>query len=126
MTETPVKADIQRKTQLQPKTQAQTMTVLVAFDPGLLKKLEAELAQHLGPIAAVVVRNAAKKAPTQADLVRILSEEISDAEARGRFEKKFSDISRPNSQLASGWGRSRLTEPATALSARRFPIEALA
>ncbi len=121
----PLKADIQPKTQVQPKTQAQTMTVLVAFDPSLLKKVEAELAQHLGPIAAVVVRNAAKKAPTQADLVRILSEEISDAEARGRFEKKFSDISRPNSQLASGGGRSRLTEPATALAASRFPIEVL-
>ncbi len=125
ITQTPVKADIQPKTQLQPKTQAQTMTVLVAFDPGLLKKLEAELAQHLGPIAPVVVRNAAKKAPAQADLVRILAEEISDAEARGRFEKRFSDISRPTSQPIAGGSRSRLTEPATALAASRFPIEVL-
>src|SRR5678816_514197 len=49
---------------------------VLTFDPALLKKLETALAQHLGPIAPVVVKNAAKKAATQADLVQLVAQEI--------------------------------------------------
>ena len=113
------------KTPAPAKTQAQPKSVL-AFDPALLKKLESTLAQDLGPIASVVVRNAAKKvatqtAATQADLVQALAQEIDDTAARAAFEKKFSDASRPLSQPPSGLRSG----PATALAASRFPLEVL-
>jgi serine/threonine protein kinase len=108
-------------TKLQPRIPKAETTVLVAFEPALLKKLEGELAQHLGPIAAVVVKNAAKKAGSQAELVMSLAAEIADAAPRAVFERKFLDISQP----VSG-GRTQLAaEPATALAASRFPMEVL-
>lgn len=105
------------KTQLLPKTQ----TVL-AFEPALLKKLESELAHHLGPIASVVVRNAARKAPTQAELIQIIAADITDVGVKSAFERKFSDSSRPTSQPLSG----PRTDPATSQAASRFPLEVLA
>ncbi len=96
-----------------------------AFDPALLKDLETELAQHLGPIAGVVVRKTAKKAATQAELIPLLAAEISDPAARAKFEKRFSDASRPASQPLSQPGGSPLTNPPTALAASRFPLTVL-
>lgn len=95
----------------------------LAHDPVLLKKLEEELAQHLGPIAPVVVRNAAKKARTQAELVPLLAAEIGDDRARATFEKTFVEVSRPSSQPRSG--PTTRTNVATALAASRFPLEVL-
>ena len=92
----------------------------LTFDAALLKKLETALALHLGPIAPVVVRNAARKAATQADLVQMVAQEISDDDAKTAFEKKFSDISRPASQPTS-----TRSNPPTALAASRFPLEVL-
>ncbi|HEU5176988.1 MAG TPA: serine/threonine-protein kinase [Burkholderiales bacterium] len=94
----------------------------LTFDPALLKKLETALAQHLGPIAPVVVRNAAKQATDQADLVQRVAQEIAEEPAKAAFEKKFSDISRPASQPAS----ATRSNPPTALAAARFPLEVLA
>jgi serine/threonine protein kinase len=113
--------------QPQPATQVaappvQAATTL-AHDPLLLKKLEAELAQHLGPIAPVVVRNATKKARTQAELIPLLSAEIADERARAAFEKTFVEVSRPSSQPKSG--PSSPTSVPTALAAGRFPLEVL-
>ena len=48
------------KTQMLPKASTRAAPTRAAFDPALLKNLESELAQHLGPIANLVVRNAAK------------------------------------------------------------------
>ena len=73
----------------------------MAFDPALLKELEAALAQHLGPMARVAVHDAAKTAPTLEELVRLLAWEIPDA-AKAAFQKKFSDVSWVRSQPASG------------------------
>jgi serine/threonine protein kinase len=93
----------------------------VAFDPTLLKDLEAALAQHLGPIASVVVKKAAKKAATQAELIPLLAAEIGDPATRTAFERRFSDASRPASQpLSQG-----LTNPPTGLAAARFPLPVL-
>jgi serine/threonine protein kinase len=102
------------------KTLALPKSVL-AFDPALLKKLESALAQDLGPIASVVVRNAAKKAQSQVELVQLVAQEIDDTAARAAFEKKFSDASRPLSQPPSG----PRSGPATALAASRFPLDVL-
>jgi len=93
----------------------------VAFDPALLARLETDLAQHLGPISKVVVRNAAKKAREQAELIPLLAAEISDAEERAGFERRFSEVSRPTSQPSSGGS----SNPATALAASRFPLDVL-
>jgi len=95
------------------------------FDPGMLQKLETELAQHLGPIANVMVRKIAKKARDLPELVRLLAGEIGDDAPRTKFEKKFSDASRPVSQPASRSGASQLTNVATELAASRFPMEVL-
>ena len=110
------------KTQVLPKTPAQPKAA-PTFDPALLKKLEEALAQHLGPVAAVVVKKAVKKAATQAELAQSLAQEISDPEARSVFEKKFSEISRPATQPPSG--PRTTTDPATAVAAGRFPLEVL-
>jgi len=111
-----------KKTQAQ-KTVPQS-TIPATFDPSLLKRLEAELAQHLGPIAPAVVRNAAKKAATQEELVQMLAADISASIPRAAFQRKFSEISRPPSQPApratSGSGA-----PPTTVVTSRFTQEVL-
>jgi serine/threonine protein kinase len=94
-----------------------------AFDPALLKRLESALAQHAGPIAPVVVRNAAKKAKTQPELVALVAFEIENPATRAAFEKAFSEASRPPSQPLSS--PRTTTDPATAAAISRFPAEVL-
>ena len=95
----------------------------LAFDPALLKRLESALAQHAGPIAPVVVRNAAKKAKTTPELVALVAFEIENPATRAAFEKAFSEASRPPSQPPSS-PRTR-TDPASAAAISRFPAEVL-
>jgi serine/threonine protein kinase len=95
----------------------------LAFDPALLKRLETALAQHAGPIAPVVVRNAAKKAKSQPELIQLVAAEIGDARTRTTFEKAFSEDSRPPSQPPGG--PKTMTDPATAAAVSRFPAEVL-
>jgi serine/threonine protein kinase len=96
---------------------------VLAFDPALLKRLESALAQHAGPIAPVVVKNAAKKARAQPELISLVAAEIGDPAARAAFEKAFSEDSRPASQPPSS--PKTTLDPATALAAARFPLEVL-
>src|SRR5260221_7565599 len=70
----------------------------VAFDPALIAKLETDRAQHLGPIAKVVVRNAAKKARADAELIPLLAAEIADPGELAGFGRRFSVSSRPTPQ----------------------------
>jgi serine/threonine protein kinase len=67
-----------------------TLPTGVAFDRETLKKIEGELAKHIGPIAPVVIRAAAKKTYTVAGLAEIVSADIADDKARVAFVKKFS------------------------------------
>jgi serine/threonine protein kinase len=92
------------------------------FDAALLKRLEAALAQHAGPIAPVVVRNAARRAKTQTELIQLVAAEIGDPRTRAALEKAFSDDSRPASQPPSGKTRA---DPSTAKAASRFSAEVL-
>ena len=92
-----------------------------AFDPALLKELEAALAPHVGPIARVAVHDAANTAGTVAELVRLLAWEIPDA-AKAAFLKKFSDVSWVRSQPAGG----PPSGPATDRVAAHFSLEVLA
>ncbi len=113
----------QPKTQVQ-KTQLQPTTIPATFDPTLLKRLEAELAQHLGPIAPAVVRNAAKKAATQEQLVQMLAADISASIPRAAFQRQFSEISRPLSQPPAP-ATSGSAAPPTVLATSRFTQEVL-
>jgi serine/threonine protein kinase len=82
---------------------ATTLPTGVAFDRETLKKVETELAKHIGPIAPVVIRAAAKKTYTVAGLAEIVSADIADDRVRAAFIKRFSgDKSTPtgNSALA--------------------------
>ena len=67
-----------------------TLPTGVAFDRETLKKVETELAKHIGPIAPVVVRAASKKTYTVAGLAEIVSVDIADEKERAAFVKKFS------------------------------------
>jgi serine/threonine protein kinase len=61
----------------------------IVLDREQLKRVEAELSRHVGPIAAVVVRNAAKKAVSIAALVDAVAREIESDADRRAFVKKF-------------------------------------
>jgi serine/threonine protein kinase len=67
--------------------QVGTQTAL-AFDAAVVKALAADLAAHLGPVAAIVVRSAAKKALDLGALVNTLANDIADPVARADFVRK--------------------------------------
>ena len=79
------------KTVLAPQPSSGGMTGLtgVVLDRDLVKKVEAEMARHIGPISAVVVRNAAKKALSIPALAEAVAGEIPDEKARAAFIRKF-------------------------------------
>ena len=70
----------------------------VHFDAKFLDQVERELAQHVGPIAPVMVKKAAKKAQDPAQLVQILAADITHNGLRLKFERRFADASRPVSR----------------------------
>jgi serine/threonine-protein kinase len=56
------------------------------FGEKLLKTVEHELALHIGPLARILVKRAAKDAKNAADLASRLSENIPDETGRRAFE----------------------------------------
>jgi hypothetical protein len=93
-----------------------------AFSAETLDMLAKEIAQHLGPIANVVVKNAAKKAATYPALVQALAAEVPEGAARAQFEKRYGERSQPPSRPPE---TQRAGDPATALAQARFPAEIL-
>jgi serine/threonine protein kinase len=92
-------------------SQPTTLPTGVVFDRETLKRIENELAKHIGPIAPVVVRTAAKKTYTIAGLADLVSADIGDDKARAAFVKKFSgDKSAPTGDPA----RAAHSAPASA------------
>jgi len=75
----------------QPQSQPGTMAEFtgLALDRGELKRVEAELAQRIGPIAAMIVRNAAKTALSIEALAQVVAKEIDDEKERAAFLRKF-------------------------------------
>jgi TIR domain len=55
------------------------------LDPAVLARITMELTHYIGPIAEVVVRRAAKKCATVADLRRMVAEEIETSAERTQF-----------------------------------------
>jgi serine/threonine protein kinase len=98
------------------------------FERDFLRQVEGELAQHLGPIAPVMVRNAAKKAQNASELVHLLAADITHDGIRVKFERRFADsssrpVSRP--QPSPPQPSSKTAQPLTAAAAVRFPPEVL-
>jgi hypothetical protein len=92
----------------------------IALDREQVKRIEAELARHIGPIAAVVVRKAAKQASSIADLVDAAAGEIEDDKARAAFIRKFA------AGDASGRVASQpVSAPRDAAISQKFPAEVL-
>ncbi len=63
------------------------------FDPALLERAEAELAQHIGAVAKAVVRRAAAKARSETELFALLAEQIDDPVGRKAFIRKAMSVS---------------------------------
>ncbi|MDO9072288.1 MAG: serine/threonine-protein kinase [Rubrivivax sp.] len=57
------------------------------WDPGVLAQVEAALARHVGPLASVMVRRAARECHDMPALVARLGEQITQATARDAFLK---------------------------------------
>ena len=79
-------------TVLQPRTDAPGMppptSTTVVFDPAALQAMASDLAAHLGPVANIVVKSAARKVATLQQLVDALAPDIADGAARADFVKK--------------------------------------
>lgn len=79
-------------TVLQPRTgaaSAQPKTGgIQPFDPVALRAMAADLATHLGPVASIVVKSAARKSGTLQQLVEALASDIADVTTRADFVRK--------------------------------------
>ena len=81
----------------------------VVFDRDLLMRVQTELAPHVGPIAATMIKRAATKSSTVTDLVAMLASDIADDAARSAFIRTFgNEDSAPTSQLAPPASPSRI------------------
>jgi serine/threonine-protein kinase len=63
-------------------------TAPTPFEPEFLAAVETELANHLGPLAGVLVRKSAAKARDRAELFLLLSDHIANADQRRAFIRK--------------------------------------
>jgi serine/threonine protein kinase len=92
-----------------------TLPTGVTFDRDTLRKIEAELAKYIGPIASVVIRTAAKKTYTIAGLAEMVSADIADDRERAAFVRRFSgDKSAPTGDpTRAGTTRHQSAPPAS-------------
>ena len=91
-----------------------------AFDAGFLRQVEGELAQHVGPIAPVMVRNAARKAASPMELVQLLAADITHDDLRMKFERRFADNSRPVSRPPPKTAENRFSPEVLERAERRL------
>ncbi|HTD92087.1 MAG TPA: serine/threonine-protein kinase, partial [Burkholderiales bacterium] len=71
-----------------------TTAMTGSFEPDLIKRIEMEAARVLGPIAPVIVRKAARKATTLAELCKSVAQEFEDETTRAAFLRKFANDGR--------------------------------
>jgi serine/threonine protein kinase len=110
--------------ELEPATQKTTPQAQTHFEAAFLQELEVTLAQHIGPVAPAVVRNAAKKAQSQGELVQMLAADITHDGTRQTFERRFADASRPAASPLASIPTTR-TGPSANAAAQRFSAEVL-
>lgn len=60
----------------------------MVWEPEVLEQARQDLAAHIGPMARLLVAQAAAKTQTRADLYRLLAAEISSRPAREEFLKR--------------------------------------
>lgn len=91
----------------------------VVLDREVLKRIETELTRHIGPIAPVAVRSAAKKALSVSQLVEMVARDIDDDAVRAQFLKRFAnaDNSAPVSRPS---GPTTTSQVPTMLAEKRF------
>ena len=103
------------------KTGMTTIAVLGGFDPQVLKRIEVEAALNLGPIAPVIVRNAARKSATLAELCGIVAQDIEDGKARAAFLGKFANMERTSPPAAEPRTQTAASIPAQTSVAKFAP-----
>ncbi len=92
-------------------TPAQTSRPITnEFDADALRRLAADLAAHLGPVANIVVKSAAKKANTMEQLVNALAGDIADGTARADFVRKHAPAPDHSSRPTSDRVRSNVSD----------------
>jgi hypothetical protein len=94
------------------------------FDSDTLKKIATGLAAEVGPIASTVVKAAAKKATTLAQLVETVAAEIQEPAARAAFVKTFA--AGEKSAPTGNPGQTRAQTAAVSSSLSRFDAATLA
>ena len=111
---------------VQPVSSSTSMPTGGALDRDMLKQIEAELVKHIGPVAPAVIRSAAKKVVSIAQLAEAVAKDIEDETARAKFLRRYSagEKSRPSGEISRPSGPSQ-TVP-TALAAQRFDLKVLA
>jgi serine/threonine protein kinase len=115
-----------------PVSTPNSTTSNVLFDKDWLKRVEQEVAAHIGPIATVVVKNAARQAAGVPALIEALATELPEGEARTRFMRKYAGDAAtepPHEQTQLIGGLTSLTalsgEPLGATVLQRFSAEVL-
>jgi hypothetical protein len=68
-----------------PVVDAKPAVTATSIERSVLDRVSRELAAHIGPIAEVVVKRAAKRCSTVTDLCEMVAQEIEDAPAQARF-----------------------------------------
>jgi serine/threonine protein kinase len=91
------------------------------FESDLVRRIESEAARVLGPIASVIVRNAARKATTVSELCLAVAQHIDDDGARAAFQRKFTQQARTGPPTHS---RSGTPSPSSSISTK-FSAEIL-
>jgi serine/threonine-protein kinase len=91
------------------------------WDPSVLKEVEASLARHVGPLAGVLVRRAARECADLPSLYARLAEQVTDPRSRTAFLERATAITtiKPDSSAAAARpattggiaGGAPLTEP---------------
>ena len=89
------------------------------LDAVQLKEIESELAKRIGPLAAMLVRKAAKNNNSIEGVIKAVAGEIDDDEERSAFTQRLKERIRPPSSQAL---RGDRTEIATQLAATRFDV----
>ena len=100
-----------------PTTIRSQHTMTTGFDSATLKAIAADLTAHLGPVAGIVVKSAAKKSIHLDQLVRSLAEDIADGVARADFIRKHA----PAGSSPAAGDRARPSNRSEALPTGLYP-----
>lgn len=99
----------------------------MALDREILKKVEAELMKHIGPIAPVVIRKAAKSSSTMEILCNTVGQEIADEKTRAAFIRKFMASEKLGQPISGRTALADAPSPAALQSiSRKFTPEMIA